>query len=320
MNFWEKIGNGISNGYNWLKDQWNELTGITYNQQSVTETNQANKDIAADTNQINYDVAMQNLDFQKDLQEYNKALQQQLFEREDTSYQRTAQDMQAAGLNPISMQGTNGSGAVVSMSAPENGFQAQQSSPMIPFQKPNMLNEFINAVSSVITNVEELKTGKLTRDKLRTETNANKVNAILDNIGKGVFIDDDGNISFDEEQFSKWTEHEKKKFQEDIDQWAENQRNREHDANTGRYSSDSQQSRMITDLIEWLTGNRGKEAWSKLKKQYPLLQLFDQYATMLIDDPYYELKLSNGKSEGYWTERGTGRKYTKDSNGNKVYQ
>lgn len=304
MNFWQKISQGISNGYNWLKDQWNDLTGVTSNQQNVDNTNQANKDIASETNQMNYDVAMQNLGFQKELQEYNKALQQQLFEREDTSYQRTAQDMQAAGLNPLSMQGTNGSGAVVSMSAPENSFTAQQPSPMIPYQKPNMVNEFINAVSSVVSSVEELKTGKLTRDKLRTETNKNKVSAIIENMGKGIFIDDDGNISFDDEQFSKWTEHEKAKYQEDINQWLENQRQRKHDAEAGKYNSDSDMSRMVTDLVDWLTSDRGSQAWEKLKKKYPLLEFFETYAKALMSEPETEVTYSNGKT------------YKKDSNGN----
>lgn len=49
---------------------------------------------------------------------YQKQLQQKLFDREDTSYQRTVADMRNAGLNPLSMSSTNGSGATVSTTAP----------------------------------------------------------------------------------------------------------------------------------------------------------------------------------------------------------
>lgn len=74
---WDKIGS-------WIGGLWNDFTGKTNNQM--------------------------NLDFQRENLDYQKALQKQIFEREDSAYQRTVNDMRAAGLNPVSMQGTNGSG------------------------------------------------------------------------------------------------------------------------------------------------------------------------------------------------------------------
>ena len=76
---------GIEDGANWAKDQIESLTGDK-------------------TNEVNQEIAEQNLDFEKEKFEYDKALQQQMFEREDTSYQRTVNDMRMAGMNPLNMQ------------------------------------------------------------------------------------------------------------------------------------------------------------------------------------------------------------------------
>lgn len=64
-------------------------------------------------------ISQQNLDLQKENLEYQKALQQQLFEREDSSYERTKQDMLNAGFSPLAMQGLNSAGSSVSTSAPQ---------------------------------------------------------------------------------------------------------------------------------------------------------------------------------------------------------
>ena len=96
------IGAGISG-------LWNNITGLT----ATRETNRQNKEIALwnmlqqqETNKQNYGMFKENLDYQK-------ALNQQIMEREDTSYQRTVADMRAAGLSPLTMTGTNGSGGSV---------------------------------------------------------------------------------------------------------------------------------------------------------------------------------------------------------------
>ena len=49
------------------------------------------------TNQANERIAQQNLAFQKENLEYQKDLQQQIFNREDTAYQRKVNDLIAAG-------------------------------------------------------------------------------------------------------------------------------------------------------------------------------------------------------------------------------
>lgn len=77
------------------------------------------------TNIINKDIADQNLQFQRENLEYQKALQEEIFNREDTSYQRTVNDMRQAGLNPLAMNGTNGAGEAIATEPLHNDFQMQ---------------------------------------------------------------------------------------------------------------------------------------------------------------------------------------------------
>lgn len=74
---------------------------------SIWNANQQNK------------ISQDNLSLQKENLEYQKALQQQLFEREDTSYERTKQDMLNSGFSPLAMQGLNSAGSAVQTSAPQ---------------------------------------------------------------------------------------------------------------------------------------------------------------------------------------------------------
>lgn len=77
------------------------------------ETNYINEQIAQQNLEFQREALEKNLAFQRENLDYNKALNQQIMDREDTSYQRTANDMRAAGLNPLTMNGTNGSGGSV---------------------------------------------------------------------------------------------------------------------------------------------------------------------------------------------------------------
>lgn len=154
-------------------------------------SNQANIDIANSTNAINKQIADENLGYQRELQEYNKALQERIFEREDTSYQRTAKDMLAAGLNPLSMSALNGSGSVVSQNPLSNNFSSQMpyaqtsSTDIAPtFERANMqagrkekgsVNSFqslmamASSMSSIMSAFDGVYTGQLSRDSLQLE-------------------------------------------------------------------------------------------------------------------------------------------------------
>lgn len=90
------------------------ISGL-FNSRDVDKTNQTNKDIAE-----------MNLGFQRENLDYQKALQQQIFDREDSTYARTVQDMRNAGLSPLSMQNTNGAGEAIATTAPEMNYQRQR--------------------------------------------------------------------------------------------------------------------------------------------------------------------------------------------------
>ncbi len=79
------------------------------------------------TNAANNQIAEQNLAFQKENLEYQKSLQQQIFEREDTAYQRKVNDLIAAGINPAVAATGSGSnaGSVVNTQALHNDMRYQ---------------------------------------------------------------------------------------------------------------------------------------------------------------------------------------------------
>lgn len=95
-------------------------------------TNKKNKDAADEAN----DIVRQNNQFQQnaylDEQKYNRDLQERLFQREDTSYQRTADDLQKAGYSPLAINGTNNAGSVVGQA------QMPELSGINPFQSESL--------------------------------------------------------------------------------------------------------------------------------------------------------------------------------------
>lgn len=115
-----------------------------------------------ESNTTNKDIADQNLEFQRENLDYQKALQQQIFNREDSSYQRTVSDMRAAGLNPLSMTGTNAAGAIVPTAPLNNQYQHQDVSGL-------------NAISSVLSLFQGLRSNQAQIDKTEAETDAQEI-------------------------------------------------------------------------------------------------------------------------------------------------
>lgn len=77
----------------------------------------------------------QNLQLQKEQFEYQKNLQQQIFNREDTAYQRAKSDAVSAGFSPLVAAGVSagGSGSVVTTTAPQGQSNMQMGlAQMIP--------------------------------------------------------------------------------------------------------------------------------------------------------------------------------------------
>lgn len=304
------IGNAIS-GFVAPIVSWytNKKTNET-NKENVDNTNQTNLDIATNTNETNKAIADENLQYQKDLFEYNKALQEEVFNREDTAYQRTKLDMLAAGLNPLSMQGTNGAGEIIPQTAPQNNFQAQQSAPMqAPInQESNLANTMLSAANQLFTSIQDLQTGSLSRDKLRQEIKWNDIEKTLNNIGKGITLGKDGKLYFDDDVYDTYVEAKRKGYLSDLSNYNDIIRENKHKEDAGLYNTDTKVERAITAITDWLTSGRSEEMWNKLKNKYPLLQLLDDYAKQLFakeeipgigtDYDYYEdmTFVSSGKT------------------------
>ena len=292
-NIWKGITGQTSADYNTDKTnaanlQQTQMANAA-NERAVRLANQTNLDIARETNQMNWNVAQENLKYQNKLFEYNKALQQEQWNREDTSYQRTKADMLAAGLNPLSMQGTNGAGEVVSQTAPQNNFQAQQATPSQAAQhqaarfenyqnKLMSTNEVISGIGSVINSVNDILNGTHTRDSLALQNDKTFLENMINAKGYGInylgpaqthtggnylskgktFIADDGTRWFDQPATKKY-------------EWssmvsgANANREFKHKMSAGFYDSDLKEERLLTALDDWISNGRMKELFTSIK-------------------------------------------------------
>lgn len=124
------------------------------------ETNRKEMEIKS-----NEKIADQNLAFQKEKLKYDQQLQQQIFNREDTAYQRTIADMRAAGISPLAMQGTNAAGEAIQTTAPQNGMVYDYTSGMsTDADKFNAVISAIGQISSVMAQSQQVRSLKLQND------------------------------------------------------------------------------------------------------------------------------------------------------------
>lgn len=142
-------------------------------------TNQANRDIADATNATNMAINQANIDYQN-------AYNQQVFERADTAFQRSAKDASAVGINPLALSGSVAGGDVAgSSSAPQASLGAQTGAPM---QSPTLkafqaVAPQIAGISSLFSELTKVQTGMAQRDLLEQQAQKmrNENNFFVDN-------------------------------------------------------------------------------------------------------------------------------------------
>lgn len=120
------------------------LLGSLINKNTSDRAMDKEKEIANATNQANKEIAQMNIDYQN-------AYNQQIWDREDTSYQRTVEDMQKAGLSPLSMGSTNGAGGTTS--APQSNQQVQG----YMVHEADMSTPLTSGINNAIANALQLK-------------------------------------------------------------------------------------------------------------------------------------------------------------------
>lgn len=151
-----------------------------------------------ETNSTNQNIANQNLDFQRENLDYEKALQQQIFAREDNAYQRTVNDMRLAGLNPLSMQGTNGAGEAIATEPMHNDYQAQN----VMNGVFDILNQYMNLANNTTVSNAQSNLINAQADSARVEAKYKEAMLLkeldsldLDNAGKA-FSNERSNIAW----------------------------------------------------------------------------------------------------------------------------
>lgn len=148
--------------------------------------------------------------------EYNRALQDEIFAREDTSYERTAQDMSNAGLNPLSMQGTNGSGSVVSAPSAPSAVAPSAVAPSASARSGEALhNSFVyqreesaQFLNSLMSEIPKLCENFYKLDSMRQQAVGEKIKNMR-NIGENLKYFIDNGLKFNNSYKFLWKNYEK---------------------------------------------------------------------------------------------------------------
>lgn len=150
------------------------------------------------TNDLNKEIAQENLAFQKENLEYQKELQKQIFEREDTSYQRKVNDLIAAGINPAVAATGSGSaaGSIVNTQALHNDMK---------YQTPQFN---LGSVLDTLSSLEQLKNIKVQTDNAKKQ--GDYIDALKDKVDA-----ETTKITFDNNFLSKTEEERVKSFSAD---------------------------------------------------------------------------------------------------------
>lgn len=129
------------------------------NKEMNEATNKTNLEMNKATNDTNMAINQANIDYQN-------AYNQQVFERADTAFQRSAKDASAVGLNPLALSGSVAGGDVAGSSSAPQASIPMQSTTAKAFQA--VAPEFAG-LSSIFSEMQRLQTGSAQRDLLQQQ-------------------------------------------------------------------------------------------------------------------------------------------------------
>lgn len=179
-------------------------------------------------------------------QDYMKALQEKIFQREDTAYQRTAADMRNAGLNPLSMQGTDNAGSAVSLPDVTSGTPSESVGTSI--------ERFINTANNTKLALDTLKNSENDR-RLNTLRTINEVAQIKANIK---------NTNLDSKSKQQLIDHMEREYK--------------YMAENNLYDYDNGITQQIKAITTFLTTDL-PEIKENLIKKYPYLNDINEFLT-----------------------------------------
>lgn len=303
-------------------------------------TNIFNKRMQDDANQI----TMQNNQWQQqfatderdwnraqylDEQKYNRELQQTMFEREDNAYQRTKDDLVAAGYSPLAINGTNDAGSIVGNSSHDTSASIPELSAINPFQAKSLdFGQFADilgqadarAVARERNEIEEKKyLSDAEQKELDREQKQNQFQTKLDS---------------DQANFDKQFEQLKNQFnlnrKDKLSQIEQKNKEIQLLVDQAKLEESKTRDKAVQEAVYNLTGYHGFAKYVKPEEVEPMMEQWQNVLTQALEDRNKYLQehaksLSHGyanntggKAGGYGIDFGVD--YGKSEQGSEAYE
>lgn len=288
----------------------------------VKQNNQWQQQFATDERDWNRE---QYLDEQK----YNRELQQTMFEREDNAYQRTKDDLVAAGYSPLAINGTNDAGSIVGNSSHDTSASIPELSAINPFQAKNLdFGQFADILGQADAREVARERNRIEEEKYLSDAEQKKLDrkqkqeqfyAKLDSDQKNF----DTQIEVLKNQHKLTNERENKKL---------DQKDKEIELliNQAKLEESKVRDKAVQEAVFNLTGFHGCAKYVPDSEVEPMLQQWQEVLSQALEDRNNYLKEhASSLSHGYSNQTGAkaggygidiGADYGKSEQGSEAYE